>query len=159
VKATARPMPPRRRGASGFSLMNVLVAIVVLGLGVFAMMRAMIGVRFASTQNEAVSSIATLSNSFWSITQWTKTATATNTFPGSYDLTQASVISSAPAPLQPWLTQAAAALPNGLAVIGVNDKACTTDCQFTLTLSWQQVAMPGQPPAQTRTQTFYYALN
>jgi len=140
--------------------MSVLVSIVVMGIGLLGMVRAMVGVTSAATQNQTVSSVAALSNSFWSVVQWTSQSTVTSSFPGTYDLT-ASSFTSAPANLQSWLTQAKAALPSGSATIAVNSTSCTTNCALTLTLTWQQVGAPqgaASGAASTRTQVFYYAL-
>ena len=150
----------RAQRAAGFTLLSVLVSIFVMGIGLLGMVRAMVGVTSASTQNQTVSSIAALSNSFWSVVQWTPQATVTSTFAGSYDLS-ASSFSSAPTNLQPWLAQAKTALPSGTATVAVNSTSCTTTCAVTLTLTWQQVGAPGTSAtnaAKTRTQVFYYAL-
>ena len=143
---------------SGFTLLSVLVAIFIMGFGLLAMVRSMVAITAAATQNETVSSLATLSNSFWSTVQWTPQGTVVSSFPGSYDLSSSTAISAAPTSLQPWLVQAKAALPAGRAVIAVNSSTCVTTCALTLTLSWQQVGAPGTPSATTRSQTFYYAL-
>lgn len=150
----------RSRGQAGFTLMSVLVSIFIMGIGLLGMVRAMVGVTSSATQNQTVSSLATLSNSFWSVVQWTPQATVTSSFAGSYDLSSGS-FSSAPANLQPWLTQAAIALPSGRATIAVNNSTCTTTCALTLTLTWQQVGAPGSSgtnAVKTRSQVFYYAL-
>jgi Tfp pilus assembly protein PilV len=152
------PHGQRQAPAAGFTLLSVLVAIFVMGFGLLGMVRTMVAVTAAATQNETVSSLATLSNSFWSVVQWTTQPTVVASFPGSYDLTSNTAISSAPTNLQPWLSQAKTALPSGLAVIAVNSSSCTTNCALTLTLSWQQVGAPGTPATTTRSQTFYYAL-
>lgn len=160
-----RHSPPiRRAGAraqAGFTLLSVLVSIFIMGIGLLGMVRAMVGVTSAATQNQTVSSVAQLSNSFWSVVQWTAQSTVTTSFPGSYDLTSSSSISGAPTNLQPWLRQAQTALPSGSATIAVNSTTCTTDCALTLTLRWTQVGAPGTSgtsAALTRTQVFYYAL-
>ena len=160
-----RLSPPSRRAPSrtraGFTLLSVLVSIFIMGIGLIGMVRAMVGVTSAATQNQTVSSIAQLSNSFWYVVQWTTQGTVTTTFPGTYDLSTGSSFSSAPTNLQPWLRQAQTALPSGRAVIAVNNSGCTTDCALTLTLSWTQVGAPGSSgtsAAKTRTQVFYYAL-
>jgi type IV pilus assembly protein PilV len=160
-----RLSPPTRRArpqaASGFTLLSVLVSIFIMSIGLLGMVRTMLGVTSAATQNQTVSSLAQLSNTFWSVVQWTPQPTVTNNFPGTYDLTSASAISSAPTNLRPWLTAAQTALPNGQAVIAVNNAGCTTNCALTLTLSWTQVGAPGTSgtsAAMTRSQVFYYAL-
>jgi len=157
------PRCPRR--AAGFTLLSVLVSVFIMSVGLLGMVRTMLGVTSSATQNQTVSSIATLSNSFWGVMQWTPKATVVSSgatgFVGTYDLTSASAISGAPANLQPWLFAAQTALPAGKVVIAVNNSACTTDCVLTMTLSWTQVG--GQSAnatgaSTTRTQTFYYAL-
>lgn len=159
-----RRLAPRRpRRDAGFTLLSVLVSIFIMGIGLLGMVRTMLGVTSSATQNQTVSSIATLSNSFWGVMQWTPKATVVGTggFVGSYDLTSAAAISGAPANLQPWLMSASKALPAGRATIAVNNSACTTDCVLTVTLSWTQVGGPAVSASNattTRSQTFYYAL-
>jgi type II secretory pathway pseudopilin PulG len=147
-----------RTAEGGFTLLSVLVSIFVLCFGLLGMVRSMVGVTAAATQNQTVTSLAALSNSFWSLVQWTAQPTVIGSFPGTYDLTSNTAIAAAPTNLQPWLQQAHSALPAGTASIMVNDSACTTNCQLMLTLSWQQIGAPGTPAAATRTQTFYFAL-
>lgn len=154
------PTARRSRRDGGFTLMSVLVSIFIMGIGLLGMVRAMVGVTSAATQNQTVSSLAVLSNSFWSVVQWTPQATVASSFAGTYDLS-ASSFSTAPTNLQPWLTQAATALPSGTATIAVNSTSCTTTCALTLTLTWKQVGAPGNSStnaAKTRSQVFYYAL-
>jgi len=153
------PRLPRR--AAGFTLLSVLVSIFIMGIGLLGMVRTMVGVTASATQNQTVSSIATLSNSFWSAVQWTPQATVTTSFPGTYDLSSASSISGAPANLQPWLTAGKTALPSGIVTIAVNNSTCTTDCVLTMTVTWVQPGAPGSyaSAAQSmRSQVFYYAL-
>lgn len=152
---TLRPARP----AGGFTLLSVLVSILLVSLGLLGMAKAMLGVTSAATQNQNVTSLATLSNSFWGVVQADPNLLVNSAFAGTYT---ASNIGGAPSALQDWLTQATGALPAGTITLATgpdagSGAACslTGGCTVTMSMQWTQVGAPGIGSA-TRTQTFYY---
>ena len=147
------------RGANGFTLLSVLVSMLLVGMGLLGMAKAMLGVTSAATQNQNVTAMAGLSNSFYGVVQSDQTLLVDPAFQGTFT---ASNLTGAPAAMQAWLTQATGALPSGSITIATgpdagSGAACAvaTGCTVTLTMQWSQVAMPGQAGA-TRSQNFYY---
>lgn len=168
----SRRRSPRRQ--LGFTLMSVLIAIFLFGFGLLAILRSLGATTGASTQNQNVGIVATLSNGFWGAVQATPTVLVDPALGGGAPVTFTSAnVSSAPAALQPWLyaltdtTVAAsgvppAGLPGGSATIQTfadtgSATACAvvTGCAVKLTISWTQVASNGNA-ASTRSQVFYY---
>ena len=148
-----------RRRSRGFTLLSVLVAVLILGAGLFGMVRAVVGATATTTQNQHVSALATLSNGFWGVVQSNPALLTAGAFAGTYG---ASNYTAAPSALQPWLRQATSALPAGEATIATgpdagSGAACAvaTGCTVTLTLRWSRLAAPGAGGA-IRAQTFYF---
>lgn len=158
-------MKRQQPGQRGFSLINVMVAVLVFVSGMLAL--ASIYTRFvnAQTQNQNLTQLAPWSNAFWGIVQ--ANPAILTTMPGTY--TQANV-SAAPAILRPWLTQittrgtSPVALANASVQIATgpdaaSGNACTATagCSVTLTFTWSQNGSADTGGATvTRTQVFNY---
>lgn len=153
----------KARASAGFTLLSVLVAMIVAGLGLLGMVRVALAVTAAATQNQLVAQLAPLSNAFWGIVQANPTPILTSSTLSGTTFT-ASNYTTAPSILQPWLLQATQALPNGAVTIttgpdAASGTACSvaTGCSVTLTLAWTQVGAPGPNSASvTRSQVFYF---
>lgn len=160
-RASHPPRPTDSRQA-GFTLMNVLVAALIFGLGVLGMLRSFVGVTSAATQNSNVSVLASLSDGFLAVVQ-ANSALLVNTSFAPKTFNQVNY-TTAPAVLQPWLLQATTALPAGQVTIATgpdsaSGAACTRygGCTVTLTIQWTQVGAGGSANLN-RTQTFFYQL-
>ncbi len=162
MNGTRTSLHARRESARGFTLLSVLVAIMIMGIGLLGMVRAMVGVTSASTQNQTVSSIASLSNGFWGTVQANPPLLVASAFSGTFNNAN---ITSAPAELQPWLQQATTQMPAGQITIATGPNtssgtacAIVSGCTVTLTMSWTQVGAPGAGAASQRSQVFYFAF-
>jgi Tfp pilus assembly protein PilV len=162
---------PRRQ--LGFTLMSVLIAIFLFGFGLLAILRSLGTATGASTQNQNVGIVTTLSNGFWGAVQASPSMLVDPALGGGTAVTfSSSNITSAPAALRPWLYALTdttsgtgvppAGLPGGSATIQTfadtgSATACAlaTGCSVKLTISWTQVASNGAA-ASTRSETFYY---
>lgn len=152
------------RRQSGFTLLNVLIAAVLFGLGILGIVRTFVAVTSAATQNENVSTIASLANGFQGVVQANSGLLMVAGFNGG-NYTSANY-TTAPAALQPWLkvvTTPATGLPAAVATIATGPNsatgaACTqfSGCTVTLTLQWTQVGAPGSASNLSRHQTFTY---
>lgn len=157
---TRRRFPAlRSRGQGGVTLVSVMVAMVIAALGVLSTVRLLSVATGATTQNQIVSSISTLGNSFWGVIQANPSLLSNGALAGTFTSSSAS---SAPAALQPWLTQTLAALPSASVTIATGADASSgfscsamTGCTVTLTMTWSQVAAPGVA-ARTRSQVFNF---
>lgn len=160
---TRRGTPRPARRARGFSLLSVLVAMVLLGVGLLAMGKFYVSTTVAGTQNQNVSNLAPFGNAFWGIL--VANPGVLTSAPGTYT---SSNIGSAPAPLQPWLNQVTSVLPSAQVTVTTgadaasgNTCSTTTGCTVQLSISWTPAnAGPLSPSgtAATRTQTFYYQI-
>jgi Tfp pilus assembly protein PilV len=157
----SRRRAPRtaRRHSRGLTLLSVLVAVLIAGAGLFGMVRAVVGATATTTQNQHVSTLATLGNGFWGVVQSNPALLTAGAFAGTY---RASNYADAPPALQPWLQQATSSLPAGEATIATGPDAgsaaacaVATGCTVTLTLRWNRLAAPSAGAA-TRAQTFYF---
>lgn len=167
----ARPVPRTVAAARGFTLISVLLAMVVSALGILAIVRMMTRVTSTSTQNQALSTMAPVGNSFWAMVQSNPTLLDNASFAGTYTSVN---YTSAPAAMQPWLRDALVAdaaatppiarppLPSGTSLSIVtsadaNGSACSSanGCTVKLTVSWAQDATFGMS-SSTRTQTLYF---
>jgi Tfp pilus assembly protein PilV len=163
------PLRSHARRARGFTLVSVLVALVVSGLGVLAIVRLVTTATAASTQNQAIGQITSLGNSFWGVVQANPSLITTSAFNGTY--TSANY-TSAPTALQSWLSDALVGsttqpgirppLPTGTSItiatgVDPNGNACslTNGCTVTLTFQWTQAAAQGTS-ASTRSQVLYF---
>lgn len=161
MTAGSAPHAPAGLRAAGFTLISALVAIVVACVGVLVTVRLLASYTAAATQNDVVTRIAALGDGFWGTVQANPAVLADGAFAGSFN---SASVSSAPAALQPWLTQALATLPAGTVSIATSGDAASgnpcspsTGCTVTLTLSWTQVASAGINASDvTRSQTLYY---
>lgn len=160
------PASPRHRAPTlrvrGFTLLNVLVAALIFGLGMLGLVRAFVGVTSAATQNENVSTLTSLSNSFWGVLQANSGLLNAGGILGTNTYT---TVAAVPAALQPWMTTVVNTLPSPSAKIETSaDPAsgnpCTQHggCTVKLTLSWLQVGAPGIGAQATRSQVFYYVI-
>jgi Tfp pilus assembly protein PilV len=161
----ARPTHSLRavgRRQSGFTLLNVLVAALLFGLGMLGVARSFGGVTAAATQNENVTTLAPLSNTFWSAIQANSAVLTTSSWStgATYN---SSTYTTAPAAVQPFLKQVVTLLPSGTATIqtgpdSASGAACAvlTGCTVTLTISWAQVGTVRSTSSSTRSQTFLY---
>ena len=160
---TATPTPnrsPRPRQA-GFTLLSVLIAVLIMGIGLLAIARTMVNVTGGVTQNQNVASLATLSNQFWGVVQGNRALLTTL---DGYDSSSSSAFTYAP--LQTWVSGITNGLPSGRVQINTfpasgSLAACATgiagamSCTVKVTITWAQVATTGVA-ASTRTQLFYY---
>jgi Tfp pilus assembly protein PilV len=149
----------RRATSRGFTLLSVLVSMLLVGLGLLGMAKAMLGVTAASTQNQNVTSIAQFSNAFYGVVQSSPTMLVATSFQGTFT---ASNITTAPAALQAWLTTVTGALPSAQITIATgpdsgSGTACAviSGCTVSMSIQWAQVGAPGRA-AYNRTQNFYY---
>jgi Tfp pilus assembly protein PilV len=156
---TSRLSAVRRQ--AGFTLISVLIAMLLMGIGLLAIARTMVNVTSGVTQNQNVASIATLSNSFWGVVQ-ANPGLLTTGMVGTYTATSTAVAS---VPLQNWITLTTSGLPSGhvqietfpdagsgaTCAVGVPGNSCTVK----LTIQWAEVASTGIA-ASTRSQVFYY---
>jgi Tfp pilus assembly protein PilV len=161
VSPGARRARRGRRESRGFTLLSVLVSMLLVGMGLLGMAKAMLGVTSAATQNQNVTTIASLSNAFYGIVQSNPAMVANSSFVGTFT---AANITSAPAALQAWLTTATGGLPSAAITIATgpdagSGTACsvTAGCTVTMSLQWTQVGAPGVAGG-SRAQTFYYQL-
>lgn len=157
------PARPSRLRQAGFTLLSVLIAVLLMGIGLLAIARTMVNITAGVTQNQNVASLATLSNQFWGVVQGNRTLLTTG-MAGSYTSTSAAV---AYAPLQTWISSVTNGLPSGTVQIqsfapaAGSGTTCTAgtagamSCTVVVTITWAQVATTGIA-ASTRTQTFYY---
>jgi len=155
---TGRPLTPRRAGSrqAGFTLLNVLVAALIFGFGVLGVIRSLANITSAATQNTVVSTLGSLSDGFQAVVQANSALLVDPAFaPQTFN---ASNIATAPSALQPWLTQATAALPAAQITIATGPDsasglACSryNGCTVTMTVVWTQVGATAN-----RTQSFLY---
>ena len=89
----------RRASSRGFTLLSVLVAMLLVGLGLLGMAKAMLGVTAASTQNQNVTSIAQFSNAFYGVVQSAPTMLVASSFQGTF--TSANITSAQVPTIQP----------------------------------------------------------
>ncbi len=172
---TPRPLASRaaRRRQLGFTLMTVLIAIFLFGIGLLGILRSIGNVTKGATQNQNVMTTATLSNAFWGVIQANPGILTDPAMPatGTPITFSASNITSAPTALRPWLYSLVdtgvpgnnvpgTGLPGGTATITTSPDAgsgatcsATTACSVTLTLTWSVGS-----GTTTRQQTFYYQL-
>ena len=161
---TVQPAPERspRNRQNGFTLLSVLIAVLLMGIGLLAIARTLVNVTGGVTQNQNVASLATLSNQFWGVVQGNR-ALLTSGMANSYDSTSAAVPY---APLQNWISAVVNGLPAGQVKIETfaaagTGTACAAglpgamSCTVKVTIKWAQVATTGVA-ASTRTQIFYY---
>ncbi|HEX7689443.1 MAG TPA: hypothetical protein VF453_17160 [Burkholderiaceae bacterium] len=152
------------RGQSGFTLLNVLVAALIFGLGMLGVAHSLGSVTAAATQNENVTTLAPLSNTFWSAIQANSAVLTTTGWATTGGTTyNASTYTAAPAAVQPFLKQVVTLLPSGTAQIETlpdssSGLACavSTGCTVRLTISWAQVGSVRSSSSPTRSQMFLY---
>ena len=156
----------RTRRQSGFTLLNVLIAAVLFGLGILGIVRSFVAVTSAATQNENVSTIASLANGFQGVVQANSGLLLAAGFNGTGTSYTSANYTTAPLALQPWLklvTTPATGLPGAIATVSTGPNsatgaACTqfSGCTVTLQLQWTQVGAPGSASNLSRSQTFTY---
>ncbi|CUA94323.1 type IV pilus modification PilV family protein [Thiomonas bhubaneswarensis] len=150
----------------GMSLISVLVAIVVFGLGMLSI-ASLYGLAVpAQTANQETLDTAALGNQFWAILQANPQVVSQIGAGATASYTSAS--SSAPAALQPWLTNIfttpSMMLPGAKVTIttgkGAEGNPCDVSnpaaplCGVTLTLDWTA----GKGGGGARSQTFHYQV-
>ncbi len=162
--------PTERRRERGFTLVNVMAAILLFCFGMLALGMAYSRFTAAASQNQTLVQLAPLSNAFSGLVQ-ANPAVVTG-MAGTYS---AANLGSAPAPLQGWLTVVLAptstptVLPDGAVTIATGNDAASGStcsapsasdggCSVTLTFSWSQSSTSASSGASrvTRSQTFYY---
>ncbi len=154
---------PRQRG---MSLISVLVAIVVFGLGMLSI-ASLYGLAVpAQTANQETLDTAALGNQFWAILQ--ASPQVVSQIGAGVSQTYSSASSSAPAALQPWLTNIfntpSMMLPGAAVTIttgpGADGNPCDVSnpaaplCGVTLTIAWAA----GKGGGGARSQTFQYQV-
>ncbi len=169
---TPRLPHPLRRGLrqAGMSLISVLVAIVIFGLGMLSI-ASLYGLAVpAQTANQETLNTAAFGNQFWAILQASPQVVAAINAGSGNQLTfaSASSISTAPAPLQPLLagifSNPQTRLPGATVTFqtsnGADGNPCNVSnanaplCGVSMTLQWGA----GQGGGGVRTQTFNYQV-
>ncbi|MBB4844776.1 type IV pilus assembly protein PilV [Paucibacter oligotrophus] len=154
------------RREAGFSLINIMVAILIFSFGLLGLAGLYSRFTTASTTNQNIALLAPWSNAFWGVVQANPGSTL-GTMAGTYQLAS---IPSAPAALRPWLTQildpntSRNAIADATVVIAtgpdaVKGTACAvaTGCTVTLTIQWtQNGSVNADSSSVTRSQTFTY---
>jgi len=163
--STCVPQPAALRQL-GMSLISVLVAIVIFGLGMLSI-ASLYGLAVpAETANEETLDTAALGNQFWAILQ--ASPQVVSQIGAGASQTYTSATGSAPAALQPWLANVfntpSMMLPGAQVTIttgpGADGNPCNVSnpntplCGVTLTLTWAA----GKGGGGTRTQTFQYQV-
>ncbi len=152
---TTRPQDQR-----GVTLISVMVAAAVFAFGLLALATTHARLTTTTTQNQNLLQIAGFSNAYWGLVQ--ANTGVISSMDGTY--TSANV-TAAPAPLQRWLTEVTAALPDASVVIATGPDAaaggaCTSSggCSSSLTIQWTQNGNPNSNATAglTRTQTFNF---
>lgn len=138
-------MPYRKTPCHGFSLIEVLVALVILSVGMMGLAKAYLTAVPAVGQDQEVTTAATAALAFWSLTQQQAQQ------PQAFTATTAA---QAPAYLQSWMQQYSAALSGlrvqlttGPDVLG--NPCSSSTCALTLSMSWQDHGV-------NRRQTYVY---
>lgn len=158
---------PSRIGQRGLSLISVLVAIVIFGLGMLSIASLYSVAVPAQTANQEAVNTAAFGNQFWALLQ-ADPAIVGDIGAGTSATYTASNSSGAPAALQPWLygifTDPHSLLPGASVIIttgnDANGNACTaptpatTDCGVTLTIAWNG----GVAGGGHRSQTYQYQV-
>lgn len=160
------------KGQTGFSLINILVAILIFSFGLLGLAGMYSRFTSASTANQNIAQLAPWSNAFWGLVQANPNSTLAS-MAGSYDVSK---IASAPVALQPWLrqildpnTSPRSAIPGATVVIAtgpdaVSGSACAvaTGCTVTLTIQWAQngsVNTDGSSVMRSQTFTYQFGLS
>lgn len=146
-----RLLPPSTRRATpqaGMSLISVLVAIVIFGLGMLSI-ASLYGLAVpAQTANQETLDTAAFGNQFWAILQ--ASPQVVSQIGANTTATYTSASSSAPAALQPWLTNIyntpSMRLPGATVTVttgaGAEGNPCDVSnanaplCGVTLTFAW-----------------------
>ena len=161
TRHSQRPRPAGFR-QSGFTLLNVLISALLFGLGVLGIVRSVVGVTSAATQNSNVSALASLSDSFLGVVQANSALLVDPKFVNTFN---AGNYTTAPTALQPWLAQATGAVSTSLIALPAAQIAIATSadsasgaacnqhlgCTVTMTVQWTQVGS-----SNNRSQTFLY---
>lgn len=146
---------------AGFTLLSVLIAVLLMGIGLLAIARTLVNVTGGVTQNQNVASLSTLSNQFWGVIQGNRALLTTL---DGFDSSSSSAFTYAP--LADWVTGVTAGLPSGRVRLNTFPASGTgatcaaglagaMSCTVKVTITWAQVATTGVA-ASTRTQIFYY---
>lgn len=167
---TSNHPSPRAIAQCGMSLLSVLVAIVVFGLGMLSVASLYSLAVPAQTANQETVDTAAFGNQFWAILQSNPSVVSTiqSASGGVLSFTSPSSISGAPAPLQPLLkavfNNTQTMLPGASVTMqtgnGAEGNPCDVStptapiCGVTLTLKWQA----GKSVGGQRTQTFNYQV-
>lgn len=171
TRSSSSRLPARR--TRGYSLMNVLVAILVFSLGLLGLGAMYSRFTGAVTENQRAAQLAASSNALWSIL-FTSSSTLVTTAK-TYD--SSNYASDAPAELQPWLKSVFATLPpstsstkTAVTFTPTDDPSSATDicsatqgCKtVTVTVTWPQSssvsALTGGAGTVSRSQSFVYQL-
>lgn len=129
----------------GFSLLEVLVALVILTFGLLGIAKAYLMAIPAVTQNQQVTQANTAADAFWGLTQLQSGT------PSSFDATQ---VAQVPAYLDGWMQQYERVLPNFEASLQTGadtlGQSCSANsCAMNLTLAWSDHGV-------RRAQTYHY---
>lgn len=127
------------RHGRGFTLIEVLVALLILIFGLLGVAKAYLAAGVDATQAEAITEATTAANSYWAIEQLQSS-------PQGWDSG-----SAVPAAFQGWFSQYAAQLPSLHAVVSTHadslgQPCSSSSCQLQLTLNW---TLHGQTHRQT----------
>ena len=149
----------------GFSLINVMVAILIFSFGLLGLVGLYSRFTSATSANQNLMQMAPWSNGFWGVVQ--ANPAVLTTMSGTYAIAN---ITAAPATLQPWLRQvldtgqSRNALPSASVTIATGPDAsrgtacsATNGCSVTLTIQWaQNGSVNTDGTSVLRTQTFSY---
>ncbi|CAZ87535.1 putative Tfp pilus assembly protein PilV [Thiomonas arsenitoxydans] len=165
---TLQPPPPARAAVNqaGMSLISVLVAIVIFGLGMLSIASLYSLAVPAQTANQEALDTAAFGNQFWAILQASPQVVSQLSAGVTQSYTSASA--SAPAALQPWLANIFSTpsmmLPGAKVTIttgaGADGNPCDVSnpnaplCGVTLTIAWAA----GKGGGGARSQTYQYQV-
>ena len=167
---TLNPPSSGANAQRGMSLISVLVAIVIFGLGMLSV-ASLYGLAVpAQTANQEVADTAAFGNQFWAILQANPGLinTIQTNNGGALSITNAADINTAPPPLQSWLTSifsnTQTLLPGAQVIIttgsGAEGNPCDVSaptapiCGVKLTLVWNA----GTAGGGERQQIFNYQI-
>ncbi len=153
----------------GFTLIEVLIALVVFALGMLGVAEIYARLIPVATSNQSVIDTAAIENQFWATLQANPAAVVNALGTSATTSYTQSNYTSAPGALQPWLTNifanpqmqlpgASVAITTGTDALGDPCSVSSSNviCGVTLSMTWNNA--PGGGPINTRSTTAQYQL-